>query len=402
MDLTPFKECRAHKNAIYIGNDDAPFRPCCWFADKIDATSYEEYQDKLSHLDIEKNCRYCIEMESNGGEWSHRMNFAKALEDLDWYQELVVSISFDNLCNLKCITCSPVNSSQLAIEILNPEIREKYTSIHKKEPIKTEFLKNMLSNTEFNYNTEFSYKTITEGNANYSNLRIEILGGEPLINPAVYNFLDWLVEQPYASVTAVSITTNGTIFNDKFIKYIKHLHHISLQFSIDGIEDTFEYIRFGSKFSTLEEVTNKFYDLLALYPEKFKMAMHYTLSWMNSLHIKEFFNWVNVNYPEVQYILVTKLEWPNNYDINVLPMDLRKQIVEEISNSIVGYNDGVQLGFKYYKQHMLNTPNNTKVSYNVQRGMNALAKNDKLINRNSDFNKTFKPMLDLLKTNNII
>jgi hypothetical protein len=83
-------------------------------------------------------------------------------------------------------------------------------------------------------------------------------------------------------------------------------------------------------------------------------------------------------------------------------MELRKQIVEEISNSIVGYNDTVQLGFKYYKQHMLNTPDNTKVSYNVQRGMNALAKNDKLINRNTDFNKTFKPMLDLLKTNNII
>ena len=383
MDLTPFKECRAHKNAIFIANDDAPFRPCCWFEGQIDANSYSEYKEKLSQMDIEKNCRYCIKMESNGSEWSHRMNFMDPKNE----NFITISISFDNLCNLKCITCTPINSSQLAIEVKNPARRKLYTSIHKKQPIKIEFLKKML--TEANSGT-------------HRNVRIEILGGEPLINPAVYDFLDWLIEQPYVSTTSVNITTNGTTFDDRLVKYIKHLQILQVQLSIDGIENTFEYIRFGATFSTLEEVTSKFYELLRLHSEKFTLSMNYTLSWMNSLHIKEFFNWVNINYPKINHILVTKLEWPNVYDINVLPIGIRAKMVEEISKTIINPCKGVQSGFDFYKQHMLNTPDSTTSWYTIQTGMNTLARNDKLINRNSDSNITFKPILDLLKTNNII
>jgi molybdenum cofactor biosynthesis enzyme MoaA len=394
MDLTPFKECNAHKNAIYIGNDDAPFRPCCWFKGKIDATSYKDYQEKLSQLDIEKNCKYCIDIESNGGEWSHRMHFMDSNNE----NFITASISFDNLCNLKCITCSPTNSSQLANEIENPEIRKKYTSIHKKQPIKIEFLKEMLSNVQFS--PQILRKATKVGSPDYTYLRIEILGGEPLINPAVYEFLDWLIEQPYASLTGVNITTNGTTFNDKFIKYIKHFNYFSLQLSIDGIEDTFEYIRFGSKFSTLKEVTDKFYELYRTIPEKFIMSFNYTLSWMNSLHIGEFFNWVNTNYPNVRHILVTKLEWPTQYSIDNLPIVLRKEIVETVSKKITISDikpNGVQVGFDYYKQHMLTTPEHTQSSNNIIFGISRLDRNDKLINRNSNFNETFKPILDLLK-----
>jgi molybdenum cofactor biosynthesis enzyme MoaA len=394
VDLTPFKECKAHKNAIFIGNDDAPFRPCCWFKGQIDATSYEDYQEKLSQLDIEKNCSYCIEIESNGGELSPRAHYIESTGE----NFITASISFDNLCNLKCITCSPINSSQLAIELKNSEEKKKFISIQKKEPLKTEFLKKMLSSASFNY-------TIFKRPANFDGLRIEILGGEPLINPAVYNFLDWLVEQPYAPITQVNITSNGTTYDDRIIKYIKRFCAFSIQLSVDGIENTVEYIRFGSNFSTFKDVTNKFYELSLEYSHKFRLTFNYTLSWMNALHIKEFFNWVNTNYPKVHYILVTKLEWPSKYAINVLPIELRKEIVEKVTEEITISDiksNGVQIGLDYYKQHMLTTPESTLSASNIKTGIDTLAYNDKLINRNSDFNETFKPMLDLLKTNNII
>lgn len=382
MDLTPFKECGAHKNAIFIGNDDAPFRPCCWFEGNIDANSFSEYQEKLSQLDIATTCRFCIEMEEQGGQWSHRMNFNATDPN-----EIVASISFDNLCNLKCITCSPTNSSQLANEVRDPVRKKQFISIHKKEPIKTEFLKKMLSE------------------ATISSLRIEILGGEPLINPAVYSFLDWLVEQPYASNTSVNITTNGTTFDERFIKYINYLHRFTLQISIDGVEDTFEYIRYGAKFNTLNDVTDKFYKLIELYSEKFNLTFNYTLSWMNALHIIDFFDWVNTKYPNVPHVFVTKLEWPQQYAINILPIEVRKQIVELTSNKIVDFSKGVQTGFSYYKQHMLNTPEFSEIQaarWNIKTGMNSLGRNDKLINRNSDFNNTFEPILNLIKKNNIL
>jgi len=394
MDLTPYKECKAHKNAIFIGNDDPPYRPCCWFESYIDASSYEEYQENLSQMDIEKNCRYCIDMESNGGEMSPRTHYA----DPNNQNYITASISFDNLCNLKCITCSPTNSSQLANEIENLEMRKKYTSIQKKEPLKTEFLKKMLSSV--NFNPRISRKATNSDITTFDGLRIEILGGEPLINPAVYNFLDWLIEQPYASATQVTITSNGTTFDDRIVKYIKRLGFLSIQLSIDGIENTFEYIRFGSTFSTFKDVADKFYALSSIEPTRFKLTFNYTLSWMNSLHIGEFFNWVNTNYPNVRHILVTKLEWPTQYSIDNLPIVLRKEIVETVSKKITISDikpNGVQVGFDYYKQHMLTTPEHTQSSNNIIFGISRLDRNDKLINRNSNFNETFKPILDLLK-----
>ena len=282
-------------------------------------------------------------------------------------------------------------------------MRKKYTSIQKKEPLKTEFLKKMLSSVTFSPN--ISRKATKSDVTTFDNLRIEILGGEPLINPAVYNFLDRLIEQPYASVTQVTITSNGTTFDDRIVKYIKRLGFLSIQLSIDGIENTFEYIRFGSTFSTFKDVADKFYALSSIEPSRFKLTFNYTLSWMNSVHISEFFNWINTNYPKVVQILVTKLEWPPKYAINVLPIELRKEIVDEVSkNTIIGSNkpNGVQIGLDYYKQHMLTTPESSHSLSNLKTGINDLARNDKLINRNSDFNETFKPILDLLKANNII
>jgi sulfatase maturation enzyme AslB (radical SAM superfamily) len=344
-------------------------------------------------MDIEKNCRYCIDIESNGGELSPRTHYNQSNGE----NFITASISFDNLCNLKCITCSPTNSSQLAIEIKDVKMKKKYTSIQKKEPLKTDFLKKMLSSANFNYD-------IFRKPENFDGLRIEILGGEPLINPAVYNFLDWLVEQPYAPITHVIITSNGTTYDDRIVKYIKRLRVFTIQLSIDGIENTFEYIRFGSKFSTFKEVANKFYELRVQYINKFKLTFNYTLSWMNALHIEEFFNWINTNYPNLDYMLVTKLEWPPEYAINVLPIELRKEIVEKVTKEIISdiKPNGVEIGFNYYKQHMLTTPEATQSVSNIKSGIDTLAYNDKLINRNSDFNETFKPMLDLLKTNNII
>jgi sulfatase maturation enzyme AslB (radical SAM superfamily) len=282
-------------------------------------------------------------------------------------------------------------------------MRKKYTSIQKKEPLKTEFLKKMLSSV--NFSPSIVRKATSSNITTFDSLRIEILGGEPLINPAVYNFLDWLIEQPYASVTLVTITSNGTTFDDRIVKYIKSLRFLSIQLSVDGIENTFEYIRFGSKFSTFKDITDKFYALSSMEPTRFKLTFNYTLSWMNALHITEFFNWINTNYPKIQDILITKLEWPPKYAISVLPIELRKEIVDEVSkNTIISSSKlgGVQIGLDYYKQHMLTTPDSTQSLNNIKTGISALSRNDKLINRDSDFNETFKPILELMKANNII
>lgn len=375
MDLTPFKQCRAHKNALFISNDVAPYRPCCWFEGNIDAKSFSEYQEKLAEIDIEKACRFCIDIEKNGGTWSHRQHF-----NADDPNEILISISFDNLCNLKCITCFGVNSSQLALESKDKELQKLWLDIQKHGPKKTEFVKNFLSES------------------NISTLRIEVLGGEPLINPSLYNFLDWLSKQPYAGVTRVNITTNGTTYDERIEMYVEAFDMLNIQLSIDGIEDVYEYIRFGGSFETFKETLKKFHQLKTSLsdPNKIHIGFCYTLSWMNSLHIEKFFNWVYTNYPEYSHkIFISKLEGPKYYAINGLPLDVRKQIVEKVQNALIN-KDAVKTGLDLYIQHMTTSEEFKMSKIILQRGLNQLKLNDTLPKRNSSVFKTFESIFNFL------
>ena len=338
MDLTPYKNCLALTNSIFIANEEKPYRPCCWFREYIDATDIADYRKQLSEMDIEKTCDYCIKQDK-GGEYSYRQHFKH--ED-----EISVTVSFDNICNLKCITCTPSNSSliipDMYADLSNPEnvtARKFYATIGKQAPKKISFLKDMLNNID-----------ITNHRLNFS-----ILGGEPLINPAIFEFLDWLVEQPYAHKTLLSVTTNGTTYNEKLLKYIERFNIVGVQLSIDGVEDDFEYIRSGANFKQLEKVCDSFYELKQKY-SNFNMGCHYTLSWMNCLKFADFYNWMHSRYPNITDIYVSKLEQPDHYSIEILSLEMRTKIYNEvISKLTVSEHQGFKNGLFLYKEHMLST-----------------------------------------------
>jgi organic radical activating enzyme len=338
MDLTPYKNCLALTNSIFIANEEKPYRPCCWFREYIDATDIADYRKQLSEMDIEKTCDYCIKQDK-GGEYSYRQHFKH--ED-----EISVTVSFDNICNLKCITCTPANSSliipDMYADLSNPEnvtARKFYATIGKQAPKKISFLKDMLNNIDF-----------TNHRLNFS-----ILGGEPLINPAIFEFLDWLVEQPYAHKTLLSVTTNGTTYNEKLLKYIERFNIVGVQLSIDGVENDFEYIRSGANFKQLEKVCDSFYELKQKY-SNFNMGCHYTLSWMNCLKFADFYNWMHSRYPNLTDLYVSKLEQPDHYSIEILSLEMRTKIYNEvISKLTVSEHQGFKNGLFLYKEHMLST-----------------------------------------------
>ena len=337
MDLTPYKNCLALTNSVFVANEEKPYRPCCWFKTYIDATDIHDYRKQLAEIDLEKNCDYCIQQDK-GGEYSYRQQFNNP-------KEFIITASIDNICNLKCVTCTPNNSTQILAERLKyddklaPEHIKRFVSnvVAKQTPKKISFIKDALSTSTF------------------SEVRIDILGGEPLINPAVFDFFDWLVEQPYASDLALSITTNGTTYTDKIEKYIKVFKRVSVQLSIDGIDEEFEYLRFGASFQTLEKVCDSFYALTDTY-DNFTMGCHYTLSWMNCLRFAEFFNWMYTRYPNLVDLYVSKLQSPEPYSIELLSLDMRTKVYNEVlSKAMKPNSDAYNRALYLYKEHMLTT-----------------------------------------------
>jgi organic radical activating enzyme len=338
MDLAPYKNCLALTNSIFIANEEKPYRPCCWFREYVDATDINDYRQQISKMDLEKTCDYCIKQDQ-GGEYSYRQHFK-------YQDEISITASFDNICNLRCITCTPSNSSliipDMYADLTNPEnvtARKLYATIGKQAPKKISFLKDMLANIDF-----------TTHRLNFS-----ILGGEPLINPAIFEFLDWLSDQPYAYKTRLSVTTNGTTYNEKLLKYLEKFDIVTVQLSIDGIGSDFEYIRSGANFEQLEKVCDSFYELTKKY-DNFNMGCHYTLSWMNCLKFDDFYNWMSTRYPEIDDLYISKLEQPDHYSIEILSLELRTKVYNEVISKLnLSATEGYKNGLFLYKEHMLST-----------------------------------------------
>ncbi len=375
MDLTPYKNCLAHKTSIYISNEDDPYKPCCWFKTGVNGNTLIEYKKNLAKLDIEYNCSHCIKQEQSGATWSHRHIFNKP-------REFILGICFDNICNLKCVTCSPTHSSQLINEwdILGLYGEDKgkkhFVRIGKQAPKKIDFIMDVLNNNDFD------------------TLKIEIFGGEPLINPLIFKFIDWVSEQKYADQTTIHITTNSTTYTTKIEDYCKKFRTMALQLSLDGIEDTFEYLRYGTVWSETVKTINKYYEL-AESKNNFALSFNYTLSWMNSMHFVHFYNWAIDNFPNVNLHL-TKLEGPDLYNVNLLSLTQREKLVtytlENLSNKpqTGPFNKLLDL----YKQSMLTKYNDDFDRPKFLRSLKALKDKDEL--RSYDFTKVLKPILNFL------
>lgn len=376
MDLTPFTNCLAHKNSIYISNENEPYKPCCWFKTGIAADTVNDYREQLSKLDIATNCAHCIKQESSGATWSHRHLFNNP-------KEFVLGVCFDNVCNLKCVTCSPIHSSQLIgewedLQLFSEEYTKKYyIKLGKQAPSKIEFIKDVLNNSDFDI------------------LKLEIFGGEPLINPLIFRFIDWITEQKYASQVFLSITSNSTTYTPKLEEYASKFKQVGLQLSIDGIETTFEYLRYGTNWKESLDVINKYYEMVGRIPN-FSLAFNYTLSWMNSLHFVEFYNWAQTNYPKIQLHL-TKLEGPEWYSVNLLSLEQRTKLVEITEHNMVEkpINHCYEKIWDLYKQSMIVKNYDTFNMELYLEGKRNLKAKDNL--RTMDYQLVLKPILEFIE-----
>lgn len=365
MDLEPYKNCFAHKNAIHISNNtSAPYSPCCWYKTPIKGNTWDEYQLKINQQDIQTNCKHCIDQDTAGIK-SPRHHFTQ--------DELVVGVFFDNICNLKCVSCGPNNSTQWIKDYALYKPKHNTTAWGKLQtyaPDKIDFVKSILANSDC------------------ERLRIELFGGEPLIGSTSLEFLDWLYQQPYANRTTIVITTNGTTYLPDFEKYIDKFK-CTLIFSIDGIGQEFEYLRTNAVFDKVQTVLDLYRtNLLLPHKDRVSMSFNYTLSWMNSLHFSDFHNWATSRYPELD-IKISVLDGPSGFSINALMPVTRKKICELAVSRMPGESDSKNT----YQLAML-----AKAEWlghqTLQYGIQDLSKLDRIRNRN--FKETFKEITSLI------
>jgi organic radical activating enzyme len=147
-----------------------------------------------------------------------------------------LDIRLNNICNLKCRTCSGVASSQLALEekrLFNNKVNfEKIPNLN---------LRNQVFKSVIDY-----FKTAES---------VYFAGGEPLIIKEHYDILDYLIENNRTDIS-ILYNTNFTnlIFKDKnILDYWKKFLNIKVGASLDGHGKVFEYVRHGAKWNDIEK-----------------------------------------------------------------------------------------------------------------------------------------------------
>jgi hypothetical protein len=150
--------------------------------------------------------------------------------------------------------CNHVYSSQWASESL------------KNNTINIEIYKQVQTNPNERFINLFWNWVDTK--AKHSLDRIGIIGGEPLITPEFYDFLDKLIEvyaDKEGSKTRIWVVTNLNATDNYYNKFLEYIPKLSDKFilevhiSMEALSDQAEYIRNGLEWSRFESNVNKIF-----------------------------------------------------------------------------------------------------------------------------------------------
>ena len=159
-----------------------------------------------------------------------------------------MEIKMNNLCNLKCRMCNPMDSTSWNDWQEVEEHYEKEDNFLVKKIIDLNLQnKPFLDSFVDTDNWWESFKKLLP----YFR-RVEFAGGEPLMDPTHYKILDMLA--PYGNNIEIKYATNLTMLgksNRTVWQYWPKFKSVAVNVSIDGIGDSYEYVRGNASWAEL-------------------------------------------------------------------------------------------------------------------------------------------------------
>jgi len=306
--------------------------PCCKFQNTHYPTSYnikqntiDEYRQSTLLANIKhdfqqgqwpQGCERCQIEEANGIESKRQLDYTRWQQYYDDYDLnsntlLTVSLALGNTCNLKCIICSPYESSKWSKEY-NDLYNIKIESI---DDIRQDVISNL---------------TTIAPNL----VHIDMHGGEPLLSGIKQHqaLLDHYIAQGQAPYISIHYTTNATLFPDTaWLQRWSYFAEVDLQLSIDGTEHQFEYQRYPANWDAVVANIKRYIELQQL--PNIKLSVAHTVSAYNIFYIEEFVQWCNqIGLPRPW---MGKLHQPAHLRPSVWPKPAKAAIVNKLQSSII-------------------------------------------------------------------
>lgn len=195
------------------------------------------------------------------------------------YKLQYLDLRLGHTCNLKCIMCSPHDSSMWVPE------HKKVFPIFQSPLVKKQM---DWTPSEFNNywheNPEF-WEQIFDQIPNIKQLYFA--GGEPLLIKEHKMFLEEIIKRGYADKISLRYNTNGILVNEEIISIWEKFRKVKVGISLDGIGDRVHYIRYPTDWKTVEENLWR----LENTPSNIQTNIAFAVQILNIKHVPEFIKW---------------------------------------------------------------------------------------------------------------
>jgi len=286
-------------------------------------------------------CKPCFDLEDQGVQSlrqrhisdvipESRINlYPNALETLndDYtmpFELPTMEIKINNLCNLKCRMCNPLDSTQW----------KAWNSIVHHYKAENNYLVDAVEKLGL---TEAPYVGLFDDSPNWWESfekllphfrRVEFAGGEPLMDPMHYKILDMLA--PYGDNIEIKYATNGTVLGIKggrtIHDYWPKFKSVAVNVSIDGLWDTYEYIRSGGNFNEVLENVK----VIKQFPNVSRVVGAFTVQANNILQLPKVIEYF-LNDLEIVFYS-HRVQYPRVLSAQVLPKPLKESVIRQLVN----------------------------------------------------------------------
>jgi MoaA/NifB/PqqE/SkfB family radical SAM enzyme len=296
----------------------------CCFSKTIDNVDYENnlidtwkngkelnnIRKRLLNNQPVKECTRCYQYEKSGaysmskrinGSLKIEQNFPGSIKEIKQHGTLklrTLDIKFGNKCNLACIMCDPGSSSlHVKEKEINPPTEE-----YQKLGIKAS-----------GNDKSFDKRNLDELLVQAPNLmRLKFTGGEPTLLDGFKEFIEKLSITPYAKNIEVMIVTNGTTDVTKWIETFSRFKLVEVNWSTDGIGDTFEYIRWPGKWDKTTNIV---------------LILTSAIQLLNLNQLPKLLQYCeDANFDWFAPVLVM---WPEPLQLSIAPTHIKQQVIKE-------------------------------------------------------------------------
>lgn len=230
-----------------------------------------------------------------------------------WPQDWQINLG--NYCNSACLFCEPEYSSRLASEFKKIGLINRLPAGNwSNDSVKVNEFVNVLAQSP-----KLSY--------------LHFIGGETLITPAFKTILAALIHHGLNKNIIIGFTTNLTTWDQSVIDLLSQFHEVNLGMSIECINPLNDYLRYGGDINDTLQILNQWLELAERL--HWLVQLRITPTVFSIWHLDTVYEYAFQHQLSVESC--NFLEHPADMRPSVLPVELRKIVIEKLQSWALGH-----------------------------------------------------------------